>query len=263
MSAIYESDLTDIYDVSVMLALANHADDDGVCYPSIPRIAKLSRCRERAVYTVISRLIRRGYLERMAGGGRGNSNLYIIHTTPKPCSESTVSDDKPCMESTVTVNKPCRTNTVSDDKTLHLTTINPAPGAGEPSENRQRESRRQSPGREPDGFEEFWEICPRKEGKGAARKAYALARRREDGATLFSAMKEYAASRRGEEERYTCHPATWLNQERWNDEPIKPKAKPSGLDTAAAAAEIYRRQRGVDFGTGPSSSQPLLSAGRS
>lgn len=61
MSDVYDSDLTDIYEVSVMLALANHADDDGVCYPSTSRICELSRMKRRGVNGVIKRLQERGY----------------------------------------------------------------------------------------------------------------------------------------------------------------------------------------------------------
>ncbi|WP_174830312.1 hypothetical protein [Ruegeria sp. HKCCA4812] len=68
-----------------------------------------------------------------------------------------------------------------------------------------------------DSFDEFWSIVPRKVAKGDARKAYARALKKTDSATLFSAMKAYAATRVGQDERYTKHPASWLNAEQWED----------------------------------------------
>jgi len=74
-----------------------------------------------------------------------------------------------------------------------------------------------------DGFEDFWAVVPRKKGKGAARAAYAKARKKVDHATLVKAMTDYAKEREGRDKQYTVHPATWLNQERWSDEPDRPK----------------------------------------
>jgi uncharacterized protein YdaU (DUF1376 family) len=71
------------------------------------------------------------------------------------------------------------------------------------------------------GFDAFWDQCPRKVGKGAAKKSYAKAISTTSAETLQEAMKRYAASRVGEPSAYTVHPATWLNQERWLDEPTK------------------------------------------
>jgi uncharacterized protein YdaU (DUF1376 family) len=74
---------------------------------------------------------------------------------------------------------------------------------------------------DPDGFDEFWQEVPRKAGKGAARKAYAQAIKKADPQTLIAAIQRYAEERRGKDEKYTAHPATWLNAERWLDAPPK------------------------------------------
>jgi hypothetical protein len=68
-------------------------------------------------------------------------------------------------------------------------------------------------------FEEFWSRCPRKVGKGAARKAYAKARGLASWHTIMSGMLRYAAECDGREPRFIKHPATWLTAECWNDEP--------------------------------------------
>lgn len=68
-------------------------------------------------------------------------------------------------------------------------------------------------------FEEFWGIYPRKIKKKVARDAWDTATVTVDPREVINAVIRYAASRRGEDSRYTAYASTWLNQERWNDEP--------------------------------------------
>lgn len=69
-------------------------------------------------------------------------------------------------------------------------------------------------------FEAFWRTCPRRVGKGAARKAYIAARKKTDADTLLRQMTLYCllCQRRNRDPERICYPATWLNQERWLDE---------------------------------------------
>ncbi|MGI9485455.1 MAG: hypothetical protein ACR2RF_06145 [Geminicoccaceae bacterium] len=71
----------------------------------------------------------------------------------------------------------------------------------------------------PDRFDEFWTLCPRKKGKGAARKAYAKARKLAEESELIDAIRRFRQECLGKDPDFICHPATWLNQERWEDEP--------------------------------------------
>ncbi len=68
-------------------------------------------------------------------------------------------------------------------------------------------------------FEEFWARYPRKVGKGAARKAYAGARRIAPWPEIMAGVLRYAAESTDRQPRFVKHPATWLNAECWNDEP--------------------------------------------
>lgn len=61
------------------LALADHANDDGICWPSIPRLAKRIRASERQTMRLIAQLSERGDIEIMEQGkGRGNSHVYRV-----------------------------------------------------------------------------------------------------------------------------------------------------------------------------------------
>lgn len=75
-------------------------------------------------------------------------------------------------------------------------------------------------------FAGFYAAFPLHKGRGAAWTAYQRARKKTDGATLHQGALAYAdligrrkATERDFHPRFILHPATWLNQERWADEP--------------------------------------------
>jgi hypothetical protein len=53
----------------VLLALADHARDDGLCWPSIRTIAAKARIEERSAQRILRRLIEKGLVELMSKGG--------------------------------------------------------------------------------------------------------------------------------------------------------------------------------------------------
>ena len=69
-----------------------------------------------------------------------------------------------------------------------------------------------------DGFDSFWAAYPKKVGKGAARKAW---RKLKPSGDILRAVERQKRSKQWlrESGRYIPNPATWLNQERWDDEP--------------------------------------------
>jgi hypothetical protein len=74
-------------------------------------------------------------------------------------------------------------------------------------------------------FEDWWKVYPHKVGKDAAAKAYHKALTRTDSQTLLAKAQAFAAEQSGKDPQYIAHPATWLNQGRWMDEPAKPKTE--------------------------------------
>jgi helix-turn-helix protein len=53
----------------VLLALADHARDDGLCWPSMRTIAKKARIEERSAQRIVRRLIEKGLIELISKGG--------------------------------------------------------------------------------------------------------------------------------------------------------------------------------------------------
>jgi hypothetical protein len=68
-------------------------------------------------------------------------------------------------------------------------------------------------------FEQFWEVYPRRVGKGAAKKAYSNAAKRASFEEITAGARRYAAESVGREAQYIKMPATWLNADCWLDEP--------------------------------------------
>lgn len=73
-------------------------------------------------------------------------------------------------------------------------------------------------------FDTWWEIYPRKVGKAEAKRKFAVALTKVKLKALISATRKYVQVQ--PDVRYTAYPATWLNQERWADDPshINPRS---------------------------------------
>jgi MarR-like DNA-binding transcriptional regulator SgrR of sgrS sRNA len=61
----------------ILLVIAEHADRDGIAWPSVETIARLANCSERFVKATIKKL-KAGEIILERGGGRGRSNRYRI-----------------------------------------------------------------------------------------------------------------------------------------------------------------------------------------
>jgi len=86
-------------------------------------------------------------------------------------------------------------------------------------------------------FDQFWRVYPRREAKGAARKAYERARKTITAEIIVEGAIRYARERAHEDPKYTKHPATWLNGECWGDEPRQPHIIPPGSGSAASPSQ--------------------------
>ena len=69
-------------------------------------------------------------------------------------------------------------------------------------------------------FDSFWEVYPRKAGKGAARKSFAKLKADDqqkavDAAKVFGEIWSKAPDDR---KQFIAHPSTWINQRRWEDD---------------------------------------------
>lgn len=131
LSWVWDHGPTDRSELLVLLALADYADDCGVCFPSMQSVADKARMTERGVQKIIARMVEQGILVVQTGGGRGGCNRYKIvrpvAKNPEPHSEN--GDAKPR-----TVNPECGSPPERGDKKPRTgVQKTPNPGSPEPS----------------------------------------------------------------------------------------------------------------------------------
>lgn len=66
---------------TVLLALADYADDEGVAYPSVTALAKKARLSERMTQYAIGQLKRSGEVLVEVGGGRHRTHRYVVRVS--------------------------------------------------------------------------------------------------------------------------------------------------------------------------------------
>lgn len=87
----------------------------------------------------------------------------------------------------------------------------------------------------------FWSEYPHKVGKAAARKAFDKAGKRVEFQKLIDALIQY---KNKTDDRPWCNPATWLNQERWDDAPAPAVQKQNTREEAGR--RFLERNIGTD-----------------
>jgi predicted transcriptional regulator len=191
--------------------LMSHQDGYELTYSQIERETGLGRY---AINEAIKNLETLGWLAtertKMPNGQYGPKSWTVL--TPTSASFSTVGDS--------TVEQPTdirRTLPIEDQEKRRV--------------NAQDELERQ--------FLLWWSFYPRKTGKVAAFKAYAKAAHEVGYKTLFDGVERLAADPNLPAKNFIPHPATWLNEGRWDDEPY-----PERILTPEEAEE--RRRQAVE-----------------
>lgn len=103
---------------------------------------------------------------------------------------------------------------------------------------------------EPDDFERFWGTYPRHVAKSAARKAFASALKRADVEVILAGAEQFRDDPNLPEPQFIPHPTTWLNQDRWEDDPLPPRfpnrgSRAGGDRNSEAIERSYERAKRV------------------
>lgn len=79
----------------ILLALADWANEDGHCWPSMQKLAEKARVDRRSAQRIVRKLAEQGLIKTHEGGGRANQNQYTIERAAlcRPPSEKGDIDD--------------------------------------------------------------------------------------------------------------------------------------------------------------------------
>jgi hypothetical protein len=247
----------------VLVALANRDGDDGIC-PSIDRVAKDCRMSRRAVQEAIKRAREAEELHIEPNAGPHGTNRYWLHIDVRGCRYPRCEEDFGLCSDAGAESAPVQ---VSGGK-LHPNPRNERTSPPESSENPSGSPRSHAPQGASDppdrldaSFGEFWQVYPRKVGKRAARAAFERAARRASVEEILDGARRFAADPNLPETRFIPHPTTWLNQDRWADEPLPPRTDgrrgdPGGRNRAFALLEEAARLREQRLGRAGDRSAP-------
>lgn len=236
LSWVFDHSPTQGTDRLVLLAIANHAGSEPVdgaweAWPGIERIRVLAGLeRRRTVNDALTRLVAAGALAREINAapdtripGDRRPNLYrilVAHGMP--------SDVTPSEGDGVT-SQARRGDAGTYDGVTRGDLTGCRDASPEPSVEPSLE-----PSVEPGAdFAAFWAAYPRATARRAAEQAWPKAVRRAggDGGIIVAGARRYAADP-NREDQFTAHAATWLNGDRWKDDPLPARTagRPSKVD---------------------------------
>ena len=250
----------------VLMTLAEHADRVGThAWPGINTIADEAQMERKTVWKCLQSLQILGLITGEKGRGRSNTTVWtlafmvqdtlLIGVTGTPIEPVKGVPTPPLVEYDEGVKGVPQTPIGVHQTPFRV--VKGVPQTPEPSKKeRKEESSLRSLTRKrvrentkalasstasstENGFETFWESYPRKVGKGAARKAYTSAIGR--GADPVEVLAAIGQQRWSPEVQYRPHASTWLNADRWLDDPEAAAPLPAPPGPSAAMLRIQQR----------------------
>nr|WP_256366946.1 helix-turn-helix domain-containing protein [Lentilitoribacter sp. Alg239-R112] len=189
----------------VAIALANYADENGECFPSVKRLSKYTNQSDKTVRDHLSKLEEIGFISRERI--RRKDGTLSVHKyrfklqniqrqlSPAVNLASGENGHSPAVKTT----------------------------AQEPSKEITINNKKQTKKSGDDRFEEFWEAFEDKRGKQGALKVWMRKKLDKIADQVISGALIYRTTR-GPEQRYWKQAQGWLNDGRWEDELAPPQA---------------------------------------
>ena len=198
----WEQELTNPSEKLVLLAIADHANDDGMCWPSMSHVAERCLLSTRQIQRITEQLVDYGLVSRerrKRPDGTLGTYTYTLNIHRTPMSGPT-GHPRPVVHRTP----------VSAQNRHNRTVIEPTH----------------------DHFDRFWQLYPRKIAKQKCARWW---QRNADmvSPVILDGIQRWADywQQSNTETRYIPHPYTWLTQERWYDDP-PPVARSRGTLTS-------------------------------
>jgi DNA-binding transcriptional ArsR family regulator len=210
---------------AVLVALADQADDEAyTCYPGQELISERTELGERTVRRALKDLEDAGYIKRKArfdDRGHRTSDWCTLAVDVKvtirqrpdkpPAAPTTGQADRRSMETA-----PPATHDSTTGQSGQVTVREPS---GEPSVVPEAPAKPSTNGYDAK-FDQFWTLYPLRVGKAAAKVKFVGALKRGISLEVLLAGVTRYRDDPNRDPAYTAHPATWLHQGRWDDEPL-------------------------------------------
>jgi hypothetical protein len=200
--------------------LARYADNDSFqAFPSRGLLAKRCNCSLKSVDRAVEELIEFGAIvkKRRIKDNHYQSSLYTIKRSG-PVDVANGGDMGDARAASVVTLGGVTGDATAASRVTHRTITTEL----EPlNENEISEH-----------FNTFWDLYPRKLGKGEAKGAFAKAFNVFGHDVILDGVKRFASDPNLPVKQFIPRPATWLNQQRWDDEPypeteMKPWERPA------------------------------------
>jgi len=194
----------------VLYWLADHHNETSKdCFPSIKRLSELCEMSRRSLESHLNILEEFGLIKRInrfRDNGGKTSNGYFLKFSESDTQNLRDPSEKSAHRDTqnLRMNNPIKNNLVTLKDKL---------------------------------FEDFWKSYPKKMAKGQAKKAWAKAFLLDHPQEIIDAAEKYAKAQDGKDKQFIPYPASWLNAERWKDEPEEQKDEMLNL-----AAKVLKEQ---------------------
>lgn len=249
----------------ILVALADLADQDHSCFPGVTQLAQMTSSSPASVKRGLTQLADLGYItaeRRHRKDGSRTSNRYYLAVEQEPESAPDIDPDS------LSVNlSPSDSDQVSNRTNLSLNLSHPRaqiePPILEPLVNPQIEPTvnsliviADSPADDTDAqFAQFWKIWPRHDAKKVALAKFKLAAKKLPAVEIVAAAQAWLTARTALDPQFVPHAATWLNQERWNDEAPSPGGGRPLTNVERNLLDYQARYGGSD---GPETNPPAL-----
>lgn len=183
---------------------------------SIYTLAHQNGIGKDGMRTILNELLNAGYLARSAERERTSQGFLgsYTYTTQDPLFLGNA--DEPTLDEPTLVNPPHKNTNIKEKQFKEY--------------NPQNE------------FEDFWNLYPRKVGKQDAFKAFKKAIATTPFIAIYVGVQKLATDPNLPEKQFIPHPATWLNEGRWSDEPYPERLKTQD-ELDAIRREKYQKDR--------------------
>ncbi len=228
----------------LLLCIADYADDYGVAWPSVPKLAERCLTGERNVRVRLRRLAESGELIVERQAGRKGTNRYRIPVNPNAGVNSSSGVNRNSVPPEPQFIEPLNSSSAEPSRNHQESSDTSAASIGTDHRARMVSSTRPPTSETSIQAEAIYQAYPKHVGKTAALKAITKVMRKVPHEILLARVRQYAASRQGQDPQFTPHPATWFNHGRYEDDPQAwvASAQRNGASSPPARPEPKRRE---------------------